>query len=572
MNIKTTIQQQYQIDIDTTNLLKLYKIDDSNISEQELREKFSKTRERWQKSANGTFEVAAKRDSAYLQNADKYEQILLNKKYFNALVSYYKKSKPNNEATAFAKSFFQFIKENNKTISKSDIKFFFMYFTEQQKNQKAINEMLYNDFKILGLKKSNDENADNSNTKEKKASRIAQNRFQKETLRILHSCELKYAVVQSSEYLKSKEPKLAYSMYDFLRVDGLGLSELKRMIEKRSAEAYEQRQNNSRGNEFIPLTEFYNSVKDMLSQSDVTEENFYHFKLLIRYPHFTPYMYLLESVNKNCVSKFVNEIGKSYEFAGEEEFLAVYLKPLIDSNHFSCDADRQLTSKMRQIAQNPAELERARQKKFAAIHRRKSVPITVRILRFFATWPVCLLHFVFEIFNFSIRSIKRSSFAYYIPLFIPILLFTTHITHGMSFFEWIANIFNIVPETADSIVDSLSATASLTVFSQVITYILAIAGCIISIAIVPTIITTFLYCLACAIDQGIDLVGINMTFTSIQNTIDTKITQAYKEDKKKVYLSMIWPIFANILVVVACVASVFLIRMLIIGAATPVTV
>lgn len=570
MDIKATIKQKYNIDIDATNLLKLYKIDDT-ISEQELRVKFSETRKRWQQSANGAFEKVAERDRAHLQNADKYERILLDKKLFKALISYYKKGKTGGEATAFAKSFFQFIKDNNKTIEKNDVKFFFLYYKEQLKNQKAINEMLYNDFKVLGLKETG-ETDDQKAAKEKKTSHFAQNRFRKETLRILHACELKYAQVQSSEFLKSKEPKLQHSMYDFLRIDGSSLNGLKERIDKLLADAFEQRQNNVRGSEYIPLTEFYNSVKDMLSQNDVNEDNFYHFKLLIRYPSFTPYMFLLETVNKNCVDKFVNEIGSKYEFAGEEEFLAVYLKPLIDGDHFACEPDRQLTARMRQIAQNPAELERARQKKAAELSRRRALPLPLRIVRFIATWPIYLIQFIFEIFNFSIRSIKRSSLAFYIPLFIPILLFNTHIMFGMSFFDWIGNALGNMPGDVNDILRSLSDTANITVFSQIIAYLIVICGRIISVAAWPAIVTAFLYNFACVIDQNIDLIGIHKTFMHIQNVIDTKVNAVYKEKKNQVYVSMIWPIIANILVVVLFALSIWLLCAITSGAAAPVAV
>ena len=111
MDIKSTIKQKYELDIDTINLLKLYKIEDINISEQELHIKFSDIRQRWQQSANGTFEKAAERDRTHLQNADKYEKILLDKKLLKSLFSYYKNDKTDEETTAFAKKFFDFLKE-----------------------------------------------------------------------------------------------------------------------------------------------------------------------------------------------------------------------------------------------------------------------------------------------------------------------------------------------------------------------------------------------------------------------------------------------------------------------------
>ena len=557
MNIKLVIKQKHGLDIDTINLLKLYKIENADISEQDLQIKFSDIRRRWQQSANSTFEKAAERDRAHLQNADKYENILLDKKLLKALFSYYNKNETDEEATAFAKEFFQFIKKNNKTISKKDVEFFFMYFSEQEKNKKAITEMLRQDFKILSLK-SDDDEVHEEPEKEKSGFLLEQNRFRKETLRILHSCELKYIQLQSSSFLKEKEPKLAFSMYDFLRLSGSGLNDLKKRLERVSAEAFEQRQNSTHGNEYIPLTEFYNSVKDMISQRDINEENFYHFKLLIHYPSFTPYMYLLETIDTDCVNQFLNVIGPQYEFAGEEELLYVYLKPLIEGNHFICEADRHLAAKMLHIAQNPAELEQARRKKAAELKRRKAIPIPVRIVKFFAIWPILLVHYIFEIFHFSIRSINRSKYAYYIPLFIPVLLFNTHAMFGISFFDWFSELVTRSPEITEKFLKTLSNTAIVNEFTKIVAGILAFSFEILMVVTLPIIITGFLYYLSCAIKQSTDFGAINKLFENIKETIDNKIIAAYKERKESIYISMIWPIFANILIVAVLTGLIWL--------------
>ena len=572
MDIKSTIKQKYELDIDTINLLKLYKIEDINISEQELHIKFSDIRQRWQQSANGTFEKAAERDRTHLQNADKYEKILLDKKLLKSLFSYYKNDKTDEETTAFAKKFFQFLKKNNNSISKKDVEFFFMYFSEQVKNKKAITEMLRQDFKILSLK-PDDDDMNKEPEKEKAGFLLEHTRFRKETLHILHACELKYTQLQSSAFLKEKENKLVHSMYDFLRLSGNGLSDLQKRLERVSAEAFEQRQNSVHGNEYIPLTEFYNSVKDLISQRDVTEDNFYHFKLLIHYPAFTPYMYLLETIDIDCVNQLLNEIGPQYEFAGEEEFLYIYLKPLIEGNHFTCEPDRQLASRINHIAQNPAELERARRKKAAELKRRKALPVPVRVVKFFAIWPILLVHSIFEIFYFCIRSIKRSSYAYYIPLFIPVLLFNTHSMFGISFFDWFSKLVTSAPELTDKVLKDLSDTAIINEFTKLVAGILAVSVEILVVVTLPIIITGFLYYLACAIHQYTDFDAIDKLFENIRENLDNKIIASYKERKNGVYVSMIWPIFANILVVAVLTALIwFLVNAITTGTAASVLI
>ena len=63
------------------------------------------------------------------------------------------------------------------------------------------------------------------------------------------------------------------------------------------------------------------------------------------------------------------------------------------------------------------------------------------------------------------------------------------------------------------------------------------------------------------------------TFENIRENLDNKIIAAYKERKNGVYVSMIWPIFANILVVAVLTALIwFLVNAITTGTAASVLV
>ena len=70
-NLRETILSRYEIDIDQENILKLYKISSPDISEKEMEDQISATRNRWQASINGPNEKNANRDRARLEKASK---------------------------------------------------------------------------------------------------------------------------------------------------------------------------------------------------------------------------------------------------------------------------------------------------------------------------------------------------------------------------------------------------------------------------------------------------------------------------------------------------------------------
>ena len=91
-DIRSKIKDKYKIDLAEENIIKLYGIKDANISDSELRNKFSETRKKWENSVKMGTEKAAKRDQARLDKAGVYETILLDKKLFGEVFAYYNKS------------------------------------------------------------------------------------------------------------------------------------------------------------------------------------------------------------------------------------------------------------------------------------------------------------------------------------------------------------------------------------------------------------------------------------------------------------------------------------------------
>ena len=113
-DIRSMIMSKFEIDIAQENILKLYKIDNENISPQELAEKIQQARKRWNSSINGANEKNAQRDQARLEKAEKYEAILRDGMLRKALFEFYNKpaetgangSTAGGSPTEFAREYF----------------------------------------------------------------------------------------------------------------------------------------------------------------------------------------------------------------------------------------------------------------------------------------------------------------------------------------------------------------------------------------------------------------------------------------------------------------------------------
>ena len=91
IDIRKKILDGYGIDITKKedNVFKLYSIKSSDISGQELEDAIATTRQKWEKSINGSNEKFAKRDQARLDNADRYEAILRDDRLRHELFAFY---------------------------------------------------------------------------------------------------------------------------------------------------------------------------------------------------------------------------------------------------------------------------------------------------------------------------------------------------------------------------------------------------------------------------------------------------------------------------------------------------
>lgn len=560
MNIKKTILDQYQIDIDKVNIIKIYKLESADISPDELKKKMAAMRKKWEQGATSTNDTIAERDKKRLALADKFEQILTNKKYLKELFDYYNGGgkEDNSEATEFAKAFFTTLKGANKTISQKDFDFFMQYFREEQKkNEKAILEMLKKEFHAVHLKRSGSDEEEKKEEDSGKASVIAQTRFHRDSVCLLRKCEKKYLQMQQSPFLLKKYPDLSSSMYEFLRLDSKSAMDFNMFVDGAVQAVFTARQNDSaNSDEYIPFTEFYNIWKDLMKRKDVSE-NFSAFKKLIRYPALTPYMFLAEDVDIAFLETLVKMVQSEYGFT-LDDFLFVYFKPLAEGRHYSFTLDKKLEAKLKKISKNPEAAEQEAQRRSAKAGRRKMIPLPLHILRFLATWPVGLVQLLFESFRFMVVNIQKLIWV----VFLFLTLIFSHMLGG-SLFAILAEIIKGFPGHVSDIIYAAANTYDFNVLSFILGSVFLVVKFAFRNFLVPALITQFLYIYVRGLDRLVDLAGFHRTFQNIQQSIDQQILQHYKKVGKGIYVKMIYPILANILTPVAVATVIGLIIALI---------
>jgi hypothetical protein len=406
-NIQDKILSKYEIDIAQENIFKLYKIENADISDSDLQAAFDATRKRWNQSINGANEKNAERDRARLEKADKYEAILKDKKLRKEVFAFYngetkqsKKQGASVDGIDFAREYFKLL-ETSKKIKKEDVDFFFDYYPAERKNKKAILEMLTKELKLHGLGKEeqySEESNDNGPEGKKKdaSSPLIMNLFQKATVYKLRKCVEFFTTAAQSNEVSLKYPAVRDSIYNFLDLKNVDdISSFKDKVNEGSKEVYQVRQ--ERGTDFVPLVDMFNTLKEMVEYRDVVD-NFEEFKLLLKYPSLTPYMYSFVEMKPNTMKGIINVANREYSFRDDADFILNYYNPVHDNFGISNSAG--LSSMLRRAEKKAAANKAVNYVgEKLGLDKKRQVSIGAEIIYGATYFPIFMVYFVFEVFK-----------------------------------------------------------------------------------------------------------------------------------------------------------------------------
>lgn len=542
MDIKKRILDSYQIDIEKVNLIKLYKLQSPELSDGELDGILAAKRGEWEQNAHSTNAMVASKAKKHLEQADKYEDIL--RAYRKELFAYYSgaggKQGASTAGSEFAKDFFTTLKPANKNISQKEFNFFIQYFREERKHEKAILEMLKEDFHVAlkGGSVQEEEEAEKQS-----APGITHARFQKDTLCLLHKCEIQYDAIQQSEFLQQKYQNLNTPMASFLNLGSKDVTDLTIFIDGAIQQVFSTRQNDSaNSSEYIPMSEFLNSWKDLLKREDV-KDNFFAFRLLVQYPKLTPYLYLAENVDVDFLQALLKKFRNEYSFDDLGDFLFRYFKTMVDGRHFSFIVDKKLEAQLRKVSKSPEAQEQENKRRNAASKRRRMMPVPLRIMRFFATWPIYLLQFVFESFRFVVMNVQK--LIWIVALFHVVAY--AHVFGQTSIFQALFNLITDFRPMVEEAVYAVAKTYHINWFSFILGIPLVLLKFAFTYGFAPALVTRFLYALVQELDRSVDLMGLHKTFQNIQQHIEQLLIVGYeKRYGKRIYGKMILPIVTNV--------------------------
>lgn len=563
--IEEKIFEKYSIDISQENIFKLYKIDNSDISETELKAAFEATRKRWNQSINGANEENAERDRARLERADKYEEILKDKKLRKELSQYYgsnasggKRGAGTGATTAvdFARNYFQLV-ATTKKLKKQDVEFFLEYYQEERKNKKAIIEMLSKEFKIWGLGRESDysdEEKENFEQKNKKEANplIVKNLFQKDTVLYLKKILRLYEEAKNNQVVKQKYPKLGESLYDFLEIQSYSNKEaFSEYVAEKSKEVYNIRQEN--GSEYKTLVDLFNNLEKILKEQKDVSDNFEEFKLLVKYPTLTPYMYAFADMKPNTLKGFFKVANEEYVFRNDGDFLLNYFIPLYDNFGISDGGIGSVIKKAEKKAKTNKVLNAIDEK--LGRKKKRKLSIAAEILYWLAYLPVFLVYLVFEIFKVIFTRLHNLK----IPVFIMVFLGENWLFPKLMEIDSLLALTNILNKTKwyDTIIAFTGADVE-NAFETIVVSLIYIVTLLLVYVLPAFLAAYFVSSFETDLNKRYDWIGYERTFRNVFKNVREKNESQFGKSKRLYYKDKVKKVMMNILFCAAMLGIIYL--------------
>ncbi len=560
-DIQSKILGKYGVDISQENLLKLYKIENADISPQELESKIQDAHKRWNTSINGANEKIAKRDQARLDQADKLEAILRDARLLRELDSYYNgapgETSPtaDPEALAFAREYFQIV-GTTKKIKKSDVEFFFKYYQSQRKNKKAILEMLSKELRVTGLGKDAGYGADEDTFEGKKKndnSPLIVSLFQEATVLKIRRAVEKYEESAASEELCQHYPALKDGMYAFLDLDGVQTSgQFSYKMSEMGKEVYALRQ--EKGTEYVPLVDFFNILQSISEYRDVVD-NMQEFKLLLKYPNLTPYMFAFVEMKPNTLRAMVEVAKRDYSFRNETDFYLNYYGKLYDNFGIINTGIGNIIKEAEKRAKQSAVLDKIDER--LGRTRNGKLPLLALIIHWLVYWPVFAVYIVIEIAKIIFNNLGRlvipiSALILILENFIlpdssigiPSLMAFTKIFSVQEWTEVITEVLGIMPETATEFI------------SYSIYTILIMLGIYL---VVPVFVGLFVDNFADGFNKLFDWKGYERTLKNIMRNLRRKTENEYREQPREFIKNKLPGIAINIVSLIVLIICLHLV-------------
>lgn len=560
-DIQSKILSKYGIDIAQENIFKLYKIDSAEISPQDLEVKIQDTRKRWNSSINGANEKNAERDRARLEKADKYEAILKDAKLRKEVFNFYNKpsgpvgggTTPGGGSTEFAKEYFELV-ATTKKIKKADVDFFFKYYQSERKNKKAILEMLSKELKINGLGKEGKyadegDEKDEEGKKKDDTSPLIVNLFQEATVLKIRRAIEKYEEASQSSEVCQRYPDIRNGLYEFLGIKDIeNAKQFTEIMAAKGKEVYAIRQ--EKGTEYVPLVDMYNILQGIGDYQDVVD-NIPEFKLLLKYPNLTPYMFSFVEMKPSTIKGMVDVANRDYVFRDDTDFILNYYKPVHDNFGISDSGIGSILRKAEKKAKQNKVLNGIDEKLGRNKNKRK-ISVGAEIIHWLVYWPIFAVYFVFEVAKAVFTELHRFAIPVFVILFgleswlLPKLGIDNLLILRKIFFknQWLSYLDGFMGEAGENVVETILLSLVLIIILLAV-YVLP-----------PLFVSLFISAFADDFNKRFDWVGIERTFQQIFQVLRKKTEDQYLAQKKLFIKSKIGKVIINLISLAVLIAII----------------
>ncbi len=548
-DIHSEILKKYSIDIAQENIFKLYKIDDVEIAPDVLESKIQDTRKRWNTSINGANEKNAERDKARLEKADKYESILRDIKLRKKVYDFYNK-KVNGSASGgdgtsavdFSREYFKLV-STTKRIRKEDVDFFFKYYQSERKNKKAILDMLIKELKVKGLGKEANYTEENDSTEEEgkkkdHSSVETTTLFQEATILQIRKSIEKYEEAKKSDELCQRFPLLKNNLYEYLNVSDIDDAEqFSKLMSDRGKEVYALRQEN--GTEYVPLVDLFNILQNVGTYRDVVD-NIQQFKLLLKFPKLTPYMFSFTEMKPGTIKGMVQLANRDYSFRDDSDFILNYFNLIYKNFGIRESGISSLIKKAEKKAERNIILNKIDEK--LGIHKNaQKIPKVRELIHWLVYWPVFAVYFVFEVSKAIFTELHR----FVIPTFVLMFLGENWLlpNYGIDNLLIIGKIFSPV-EWRQCVLYAIGINAENT-FELLLLSIIVILQLLAIYILPPLFVAYFLSEFSEDFNKRFDWDGLERTFNKIFTFLREKTDNHYQTYKKQFISNSLAKIFIN---------------------------
>ena len=414
--------------------------------------------------------------------------------------------------------------------------------------------MLSKELKVAGLGKEGKyadegDTTDEEGKKKDDSSPLIVNLFQEATVLKIRRAVEKFEEAAQSNELCQRYPEIRNGLYSFLEIkDVENAEQFKNIMTAKGKEVYAVRQ--ERGAEYVPLVDLFNILQSISDYQDVVD-NIPEFKLLLKYPNLTPYMFAFVEMKPSTVKGLVDVANRDYAFRDDTDFILNYYKPIHDNFGISDSGIGAILRKAEKKAKQNKVLNDIDEKLGRNKNKRK-ISLGAEIIHWLVYWPIFSVYFVFEVAKAIFTELHRFAIPVFIILFgleswlLPKLGIDNLLILRKVFFknEWLSYLDSFWGETGINLVENI-------LLSLIIVIILLIVY-----VVPPLFVSLFIAEFADDFNKRFDWVGIERTFQQIFQILRKKTEDQYLAQKKLFVRRKIGKVIINIVSLAVLVAII----------------